>query len=512
MKPRVSANIDRIGTYLGAAAFTILGLVIAIALLQTGTNPIASVTFNAGIFLAFLALIRPWHGLLIFLWVACFIDTIKRLAYIVPPFSFLDVAQMLIVPVLIMAGIYLRVFIFFWLGKEEHRISLRYQSFYLVLAAGLAAGTSVVVQGGLSAANLSRNYTFICYIPAAVAVPYVLNSPARWRTFSWHCGAIMLFAAIYGLSQSIQGPLPFEETYLRSGYTSTEWLLDQTYFRAFSIFNASSTYAGMICILSIYLMYPLLRRRRKFAFTPSIILLSVFVLFVSLMATQRGAFVFFTLTLIALKVLERPLLVYALLLSYLLFYALLIVYAEEAWDFVVDLNQTLQPYRTTDFLHQNTNLLTLGPRFEGFRELSKAEHWTPFGRGILGGNEGLATGHDLISNLLGWVGYIGLALFMSMMAFVISRGIALLQNLKKSPDLYLWAQINLACFLFILIWSLFLGTAFHVSPMNFFFWLSLGSLLYMSGQPPATVAPEAPKKSEPAAQPASLHERTLRSS
>ena len=81
---------------------------------DSNSNPVAVLLLISGIVSIFYALMRPWNSLLVFVWLAMTIDAIKRMTFALSTMNFIDVAQILIVPVLLMGGIYMRIIFLHW--------------------------------------------------------------------------------------------------------------------------------------------------------------------------------------------------------------------------------------------------------------------------------------------------------------------------------------------------------------------------------------------------------------
>jgi hypothetical protein len=467
-------------------------------------NGVAALTVYLGIMLSVYSFIQPWNGVILFMWMACLIDTVKRVAYIWKPYSFFDLSLILGVPVVIMGMIYIRVIFFNWFIPQE-RIPLNRGTFYITLCFLGAAAVGLLAGGGLSFRNLAKNYNFLCYVPAAIVIPHLFYKKEHWAVFSKTVFVLMLALLAYGNFQALHGPLKFEEDYFLSGFTSMAILVREDYFRPYSFLNGSAAYAGITSMFCFFSLFYLCRKKKRFELTLPVVGVIGLVVFSLILSTQRGGAGCFLITIVFLFLLRTPRMIYFLSGLTLVAYALLILYIEEVWEFLQWLHWALEPYRTSEFLAQNTGLLTFGPRYLGIRELHNPQLWKPFGGGLLGGYEGLGAGHDLVSNLLAWVGYVGLAVFVGLVAFILISSVRLLEKNKDEPEVLLWTQINFSIFFFIVIWSAALGIAFHVSPMNFFFWTACGNLIFLNSaywrkemdprEPSAEMAASAPASS-----------------
>jgi hypothetical protein len=462
-------------------------------------NGVAALTVYLGIMLSIYAFLQPWNGVILFMWVACLIDTIKRVAYIWKPYSFFDLSLILGVPVVIMGMIYIRVIFFNWFIPQE-RIPLDRGTFYITLCFLAAAVVGLLAGGGLSFRNLAKNYNFLCYVPAAIVIPHLFFKKEHWAAFSRAVFILMLMLLAYGNFQALFGPLEFEEKYFLSGFTSMAILVREDYFRPYSFLNGSAAYAGILSMFCFFSFFFLCRKKGQFRLTIPIVSVIGLVLISLILSTQRGGTACFLLTIGFLLLLRNPRMIHILSTTALVAYGLLILYIEEVWDFLQWLHWVLEPYRTSEFLAKNTGLLTFGPRYQGIKELHNPELWKPFGGGLLSGYEGLGAGHDLVSNLLAWVGYVGLAVFVVLVAFILISSVRLLEKYKDEPEVFLWTQINFSIFFFIVVWSASLGIAFHVNPMNFFFWTACGNLIFLNSgywhkektEPPPSVETPAP--------------------
>jgi hypothetical protein len=442
-------------------------------------NGVAAVTVYLGVMLSIYAFLQPWNGVILFLWVACLIDTVKRVAYIWKPYSFFDLSLILGVPVVIMGMIYIRVIFFNWFIPRE-RIPIDRGTIYITFCFAAAAVVGLLAGGGLSFRNMAKNYNFLCYVPAAIVIPHLFYKKEHWAAFSKTIFFIMIVLMIYGNFQAFHGPPEFEKEYFLSGFTSMAILVREDYFRPYSFLNGSAAYAGILSMFCFFSLFYICRKEGKIRFSLPVILVVGAVLFSLIMSTQRGGTSCFLLTLLFLKLVQHPRMIHILTGIVVVGYGLLILYIEEIWEFLQWLNFALEPYRTNEFLQRNTGLLTFGPRYAGIKELHNSEKWKPFGEGLLAGHQSLEAGHDLVSNLLAWIGYVGLAFFILLTVFVIVSSTRLLEKNRDEPEVLLWTQINFAIFFFIVIWSAALGIAFHVNPMNFFFWTACGNLIFLN--------------------------------
>lgn len=446
-------------------------------------NPVAVLLLVSGILSVFYALMRPWNSLLLFVWLAMTIDGIKRLTYALSDMSFLDVASILLVPVLLMGGIYLRIIFLHWFAARHEITKVDLKKFWpILLLAVVASGAMLYKDRSLS--NIAANYQFLCYIPAAVAVPHLLNSSLRWNKFSRSMIWIVLIVGIYGFVQAVHGPFDYELEYMRSGLTSTISLIEEEYFRAFSLLNTSATFAGTMMMCTFYGFYALCQRRGQLHLSWPVVGLGLFTTACCFASTQRGALSMGVLVLVSLPLFRRPQAMKGLLLVAVVLYVLLVWFAPEVKDYMYVLEEQLEPLRVNDFMRQNLHVLTFGQRLDGMIALQQPGAWTLFGGGDVGG------GHNLMVDLLGWTGAVGLTIFIVLSASILNFSLGALHRLRHSPRVYLWAQINLAVFIYVLVWSMVLGSVIHVSPMNFFFWLSIGNLIFIANNPSKTFQAE----------------------
>ncbi len=457
---------------LAAAIAGVSALILGQVLSTPSGSPIAVLLLISGLILMFYALIRPWASLLFYLWLVVCIDALKRVTYAVTDMSMIDVAEILVVPVLLMGGLYMRVFALHWFVARRETSTLNLRKFWPILTLFTVGVIGLLYKQGMSFGTISGNYQIFCYIPTAVIVPYFLNSGDRWEKYSRQMYYIFFAVGIYGVIQSINGPFGYEVEYLYSGLTSTISLMEQESFRAFSLLNTSPTYAGMMMICLFYTFYVLCRDQGRIVWNTRVVALCIFAIGACFLATQRGAMVTGLIVLAMLPLFSRPRLLICVFLGCVTAYVLVIIYAAPLRDGLYLADQQLDFLRTNHFMNQNFSILTLAIRLEGFASLSDADMWTPFG----GGDGG---GHNLLSDLLTWVGYVGATFFLIIITTVIYTSTQVLIALRNTPRAYLWAQVNLAVFMYVLVWGAFLGSTIHISPINFFFWSSLGNLIFL---------------------------------
>ncbi len=470
-------------------------LILANVLSSDRSNPVAVLLFISGIVLSFYALMRPWQAFLLFVWLSVCVDTLKRITYAASDMSFFDVAQILLVPVLLVGALYLRIIALHWFGPQEDITPIDYKKFLPVLGLSILAPLAMLKQSGFSFSSMAQNYTFICYMPAALALPHLLNQPARWNIFSRNMLWIGLVVGLYGMAQVIHGPFEFERVYMESGLTSTISLMDGGSFRPFSLLNTGPTFAGMMVVSALFALYRISLPVGRLRLNRSPVLAWLgFCLAVCFFSTQRGPVLCGLLVFALLPLFDRPRLLQGAFLVGVLLFALMIWRIDDVWAFVIRADESLSALSFGSAVQDRASLLTFGARVDSFHMLYDPDLWTPFGKGLSGDTGG---GHDLLTNLISWIGYVGVTVFIAMMAALIGitgKLLRQLRDLDNGPAL-LWAQVNLAVLVYLLIWSLLFGSVIHVSPMNFFFWLAVGNLLFLHRNPdflqPATSTEEA---------------------
>ena len=469
--------------FLAFALATGCAALLANVLSSQNSNPVAMLLLISGIVLSFYALIKPWPAFLLFVWLSVTIDTFKRITYAASDMNQIDVAEILLVPVLLIAALYLRIAFLQWFGQDENIDPINYKKFLPVLGLCVLAPLAMLKKSGLSFSAVKENYTFICYIPAALTIPHLLNSPGRWRTFSRQMFWICLAVGAYGLVQVVHGPFEYERVYMESGLTTTISLMEEGFFRPFSLLNTGPTFAGMMVIGTFFALYRIsLTDGRLRLGNRRLLLLLAFCLAVCVLSTQRGPVLCALLVIPLLPLFQRPrLLQLAFLLGVSLF-ALLILRIDDVWLFVVQADQYVSRMHFNPLMSEHTSLLTFGARVDSFHMLYDPSIWTPFGNGM---RSDAGDGHDLLTNLVIWIGYVGLTIFLLLLAALLGLTGRLLQRLRSRGDrsALVWAQVNLAVLLYVIVWSFLFGSVIHVSPMNFYFWLAVGNLLFLSGNP-----------------------------
>ena len=142
---------------------------------------------------------------------------------------------------------------------------INYRKFLPVLGLCVLVPLAMLKKSGLSFSAMKENYTFVCYIPAALAIPHLLNSPERWRVFSRQMFWICMAVGFYGLTQVVHGPFGYERVYMESGLTTTISLMEEGFFRPFSLLNTGPTFAGMMVIGTLFALHRFALRGRLFA-------------------------------------------------------------------------------------------------------------------------------------------------------------------------------------------------------------------------------------------------------
>ena len=464
----------------------LLGLALicfATVTLLAKAQPVVSAITLVGLLLLPWVVLKPMWGLLLFLWLAHTIDGIKRMVYAVTTFSQTDIAGILIVPVLVMGGLYLKLFFLKWFGDRTSPPISPFKFWPILIT--LIGGVAFTLRGGLSFEQLVSNYTSVCYIPAGIAVPYILYSTERRLRYVKTLVTIGIILGIYGLLQVVHGPFAYESTYLFSGLTMTRGAIEgQTYFRAFSMLNFGPTFCGCMVMITLLSYFYFCRGHARLKFNRGAVFMTLFTLAICFAVTQRGAAISFLLTLLLLPLFTRPRALVIALVVGLAGFVGVIYFATELLDWLYVANDVLANSTDNVFLQQNASILTYAQRLNGFSAITNPALWTPFGTTNRIGESNImandiAGGHDLISNFLEWFGYVGTGTFLLIVTSFLLLVIKRTRLLLKTPKRALWAQCNLGVFLFMMIWQLLTGPAMHVSPLQFYLWVAIGNLNYL---------------------------------
>jgi len=451
--------------------------------LLSRAQPLVSAITLIGIMILPWVIVKPWWGLLTFLWLAHTVDGIKRLVYAASSFSQADIAGILIVPVLIAGAIYVKMFFLKWFG-DRSAPPVRPFKFWPILIV-LIGSAAFILRGGFAFESLVSNYTSVCYIPAGMAVPYILYSTDRRIRYVKTLITIGIVLGVYGLIQMIHGPFEYERVYLNSGITMTLAAIEgQTYFRAFSLLNYGPTFCGCMVMITLLSYFYFCRDSDRLKFNKGVALMSLFTLVICFASTQRGAAISFLLTLLLLPLFTRPRAFVVALCVGLIAFAGVIYFATDLLDWLYVVNDALVSSTDNQFLRQNASILTYAQRLNGFSAITNSALWTPFGTGTRIGQSSImandiAGGHDLISNFLEWFGYVGTGAFLLIVTVFLIMVIKRTRMLMKTPKRALWAQCNLGVFLFMMIWQLLTGPAMHVSPLQFYLWVAIGNMNYL---------------------------------
>jgi len=471
----------------------------AISGLMNEDQPLVIVIFFLGVLAIPTAVMNPRWGLITFLWLAHSIDGVKRIVYHFTNFTQVEIAKILIVPVLVMGALYVRVFFLSWFGTGiVARVVLK-RFWPLVLAC--AGAFAFTIRGGLSFDSLAANYTLLCYIPAGFIVPHIIFNTERRLAYVKALIIIAVVLGVYGLTQTVHGPFDYEYEYMMSGLTITVGSIEgQAYFRAFSLMNNGPTFCGTMVMITLLSYFYFCRNEGRLRMKKSVVAMTLFTIVCCFGATQRGPLVSFLFTLCLLPLCTRPRAFFVALGFGLLAFAGLVYFANEMMGLMWIANDAMVSSTDSAFLRQNATIVTYGQRLNGFAALSDPALWTPFGISSRMGSvsfmaNGLAGSHDLISNFLEWFGYIGTAAFLGFCSVFVYRVIMRVQDMLKTPERAMWAQCNLAVFLFMMIWQIFSGPTLNISPLQFYFWVAIGNVLYLLTEPapePVEDASESP--------------------
>ena len=431
-----------------------------------------------GMFISFvIAVAEPRAGLVLLLLYSGYLDLIKRLLVFWGGFGYLDLAYVLGLAPVTVAGLVVGIF----LGHALQKFEIPRGTFALVLFAAIlncfiAAYLLKAGSGGMDTLrDVANNGAYIFMLPAAYCF---LNTPKAIATFAKLAVLIFIPVALYGIYQSIFGFARFEEEYLKSGLTIMVKELDDVLPRPFSTLNSSGSLATMLAGMTILSLAIYDLKGGQFGKSSGrfgyLALATIFIIACFMTYTRSG------LGILGIGLLSwfcflgklRTVLLYSMVV---IGFVSLILSAN--WLLhnlhLFDVSSEVQSERGG----QLVRIYTYSERLKGFVNLTATtDMWSPFG--LLESSKMTSTtyNHDGFSQMLVTFGYIPTTAMIATFGFVlfrIHRALFRVPNIRQRKFLAALTSIVLAWVAAEILVSFVIG----VFPLNFFLWTLAGAVM-----------------------------------
>lgn len=478
----------------------VLGLLTAFVVIVQVTSGQGNSLATTAKFLAVASFIfgvlKPKGGLVWIIVLCGYSDMLKRLMVFDSAFTFIDIGFVLGMAPACLAGITLGC-----LGQGGIRANLQ-KSDLVVFALCTLYFLGVIfraLQGGAGMLGAGKAALLEgAFVYAAFAAKVLLRD--REEMIRYLRIAIWLFVpvAIYGIYQGIAGLTAFEREYLETGYSIEARQLFDVRARAFSTLNAASTLTVICALFALFVLtqsYGAAGSVAKVLHPINLLLVTLYLTAMILTYTRAGwlAFLVGAVALICFRYKFTILLFYgAGLVTFLVlfFSADYALQNLEAWQHALTGGEWSQALRIT----------TWSDRLIGWRNLSQdLDLWRPFGfdsEEIVHQNEVAERNspffyHDAFTRFVLHRGFIPLivVIVMATIALTKAHGRVLALPLQERR----FAVCLLACVASVASVGVTHSTILQF-PVNFFFWIVVGSLVRLLWQREA-VAAQAPAPS-----------------
>ena len=434
------------------------------------------------------AMISPKAGIYLVLLMCPVLDLIKRMLILFDAVSMFDVASVLAVAPLTMAGAVLGTFGSRVIFRRKAAIPGERTLFLIMMAIVSLIALSGVMHSEQSKLGLLRDLAEACiYLCLILLIPVYFPTTENIATLLRTCVLVFIPVAFYGFWQAAFGLSNFEERYLLSGLTITsgDYL---TSGRVFSTLNSNHSFSvTMACCAIIALLQRRLPYEGKWQKFLKNRAWWVFVLYcaatiISLRRTGWLVVGFSLLGAYAFRSRARTVVFYILCLTG---GVLLIFNAEAIYTKLPEWETTLQE-AVPGTNERALVLQTFNDRLYSFENLrDNRAIWSFFG--LTTEERESVYAHDAITQSIISYGVVGLIAFVTVLVIVLTLSHRLVWRATDEND-----RRYAALLLGFVFSNLFVGalmqTHIDIFPVNFIFWICAGALLKITFQQQAIVA------------------------
>lgn len=418
-----------------------------------------------------------------------YLDTVKRLMTIDIGFSSLDIAYILILPVLIIAGMMTKL-VGAWLIKPDQVDKRQMVSFIIITGLGLMMGGAYLLSSDAGLRGLGDAANASAYLYLIIIIPIYYKEKKDLYTLMKWLVVVYAPAGLWAIKQACWGIADFELAYLLSGYTNEIRQLDELVFRNMGTMVSAAALSMVASILAASLIIPIKWDSGKIALkvwlNPVRVVFVVIFVLSAYYTYSRTGWVCALIAIMGFALLQKKILAYTF--SIFAVCGLFAIYLSADYLYTNKIVIELQDYifeeiATSDEAKQALVVGTLEGRLESMREFTNNSNiWTPFGLRMAGlsTNEVLEGDqvHDVFTELLVKMGYIPLSILLLAGIFIFVRILNLNFSFQNRLDAnsfrYFFALgggmmltgLSQGKMLFIfptnLFWCLFFGMAFSI--------------------------------------------------
>ena len=418
------------------------------------------------------SVVRPKTGLHLLVIMAASLDLAKRCLIIYEDFSMTDVAIVLSMAPITMAGVFFGCLLQPLLQGRR----LTPTQFRLVLISCVGIGLALVLHylnsRSLKSAvvDSANDGAYILLLPIAYSLFHDRSQRDVQRFLSF-CLAVFTPVALYGCWQFFAGFNDLEVEYLQSGLTQTEANLYEARPRPFSTLNSITSFSVVMWFCLVVAFYFCFAHRWRHRLSdwlrPVIFLVGM------LLSFARGAMTFGIANLLVLYIFRSSKwtrLVYGT--GFALFIAM--VLNAELIRVNLDVIQSYLPQSQGATGEKLWNIYTFSDRLMGYRNvLGNPSAWSLFGMDTSSGGEGYDEfySHDALSQLILKHGILIALLLVGIVVATLRWAHGRVWALPAG-------RRNFAAFLLsvvvVTLISNLAGYILHIYPINLFFWLFIG--------------------------------------
>lgn len=428
-----------------------------------------------------------------------YIDVLKRLMIVGGNPTFQDVAYILAIPPLLVAGSIVSVFLGVTVGRgkmtKDMFISL-IVSFFVVtvtVAGTLSSGDSQGL-GQLSGIVNQGFYAFLFF-----TIPVLFPTDEDRRKLLHFSFLTFIPSVLYMFWQRKFGYADYEMAYLQSGLTIEAKNLVETMgqVRCFSTFNGAGTASTLLSVYILYCFVPLrpgngqptfFQRFGKWLLAPLFLVASYFTIVRTGWACGIGtimAFIFLGTRMRARLGVGMAVGLFAAVV------ALAPIMVRDRWlqTIEADLQRIVLATTNDPTLKRAVVLGTAQDRVQGWANLTQeSQLWQPFGFAASGisvkntTNADFHWGHDALIDALIKIGYVPLSLIVALAIFMVKKLFGYMYSLSPTDQAFKNTRLCMALAFGILVGAMGNGAQFRNYPQNFFFalWLAIPFATYQS--------------------------------
>jgi hypothetical protein len=484
-------NRKIINTAIFGGLALIVALYVIVAIITGGGNSIGELGKFGMIGCFILGMFAPRGGIFLMIFLAGYSDLLKRTLILESQISLMDVAYVLGMAPIALAGVTMGIVTRKLLHRE---FTSREAMAFGISTVCLVIGTAMGLDGGgagLRSLRVVADYGVFAFL--LFVIPAVF--PDRNEVIKLLKITLWMFVpvAIYGIWQRIFGFAGFELDYLRTGLSSEQRQLLDVKIRPFSTLNAATSLTMVTAASVVYTL--ICRRARKLSSLEAVFFFGLYS-FACFMTYTRVGWAVLILSIFLIFMLRSKLTTGLMYLVGMACFAGLILNAELLRSRLPQWQNEITGNSSSASNAQGLRIMTLSDRLIGFENMKIRRNWTPFGiesQGArikgLSDNYSTTFSHDAFTGFLFKFGYIP-------MGAVILLGILLLawihrELLRMPVELRRYAEMGLAGAIGALASLATGGTVFQF-PANIFFWILVSLVMvcvYESRQSKSSQAP-----------------------